>query len=90
MKTIKNIKTKLVLLCVVALSITFVSCDEDLFAFELPEAGSIEDVTPPSAAFTYLADPAGFTVINFTNTSADVRVDWRPAASPDRSVLIRR
>jgi len=66
---LKNIlKTNLVLLIVV---FSLVSCDEDPFAFKLPEAGSIEDTTPPTAAFTYLADPAGFYVINFTNTSSE-------------------
>lgn len=71
MKTLlKNIlKTNLVLLSIAVF--TLVSCDEDPFAFELPEAGSIEDTTPPTAAFTYLADPAGFYVINFTNTSSE-------------------
>lgn len=71
MKTLlKNIlKTNLVLLVIVAFSL--VSCDNDPFAFELPEAGSIEDTTPPKASFTYLSDPVGFTVINFTNTSAE-------------------
>ena len=67
---LKNIlKTNLVLLSIAIF--TLVSCDEDPFAFELPEAGSIEDTTPPAAAFTYLADPAGFYVINFTNTSSE-------------------
>lgn len=71
MKTLlKNIlKINLVLLSI-AVS-TLVSCDEDPFAFDLPEAGSIVDTTPPTAAFTYLSDPAGFTVINFTNTSSE-------------------
>lgn len=72
MKTLlKNIlKINVVLLCFMTLC-SLVSCDDDLFAFELPEAGSIEDTTPPAAAFTYLADPAGFYVINFTNTSSE-------------------
>ena len=71
MKTLlKNIlKINLVLLSIAVF--TLVSCDEDPFAFELPEAGSIVDTTPPAAAFTYLSDPAGFTVINFTNTSSE-------------------
>ena len=71
MKTLlKNIiKTNLVLFGIAVF--TLVSCDEDPFAFELPEAGSIEDKTPPTASFTYLSDPAGFTVINFTNTSSE-------------------
>ncbi|WP_298778484.1 PKD domain-containing protein [uncultured Polaribacter sp.] len=70
-KLFKNIlKINLILLCVITLC-SLVSCDEDLFAFDLPEAGSIEDTTPPTAAFTYLADPAGFYVINFTNTSSE-------------------
>lgn len=72
MKTLlKNIlKIKVVLLCFMTLC-SLVSCDDDPFAFKLPEAGSIEDTTPPAAAFTYLADPAGFYVINFTNTSSE-------------------
>ncbi len=73
MKTLlKNIfKINLVLLSVAVTSLSLVSCDEDPFAFDLPESGSLEDTTPPSPAFTYLSDPAGFTVINFTNTSSE-------------------
>lgn len=71
MKTLlkKILKTNLVLLSLAVTSL--VSCDDDPFAFELPDAGSIEDLVPPAAAFTYLADPAGFYVINFTNTSSE-------------------
>lgn len=71
MKTLLKsvLKTNFVILGLAVSSL--VSCDEDPFAFELPEAGSIADTTPPTASFTYLADPAGFTVINFTNTSAE-------------------
>lgn len=65
----KILKTNLVLLSLVATSL--VSCDDDPFAFDLPDTGSIADVVPPAAAFTYLADPAGYYVINFTNTSSE-------------------
>ncbi|MEN8765337.1 MAG: PKD domain-containing protein [Wenyingzhuangia sp.] len=70
MKTLfkKILKTNLVLLSLAATSL--VSC-EDPYAFELPDTGSVEDLVPPAAAFTYLADPAGYYVINFTNTSSE-------------------
>ncbi len=49
------------------LSLGFVSCD---FEFELPEAGSIADATPPTAGFsTSQTDPEDFRVVTFTNES---------------------
>ena len=44
------------------------SCD--YFKFELPEAGSILDETPPSAAFSYSQNVADWHQIDFTNLSA--------------------
>lgn len=50
------------------LSIGFVSCD---FEFELPEAGSIADATPPSAAFSASqTDPEDWRIVSFSNESA--------------------
>lgn len=43
------------------------ACD---FEFELPEAGSIEDLTLPSAAFSFAqTDPDDFRIVTFTNES---------------------
>ncbi len=42
------------------------SCD---FTYELPEAGSIADETPPSAAFSSSQNEANFLQVDFTNNS---------------------
>ena len=42
-------------------------CD---FEYELPEAGSIADETPPKADFSFSADPEDYTLISFSNTSS--------------------
>ena len=38
---------------------------------ELPQSGSIPDLTPPTAAFTYLRDAEDFRVVQFTNLSTE-------------------
>jgi len=49
------------------LSIAFVSCD---FEYDLPEAGSIADETPPMAGFSFAqTDQEDFRVVSFTNES---------------------
>ncbi len=47
-------------------TIAFISCEEN----ELPETGSIEDLTPPSANFSYVSSTSDFKTILFTNLSA--------------------
>lgn len=49
------------------LSVFMTSCD---FDYELPEANSIPDATPPSAAFSYRSQDADFMTVEFTNLSA--------------------
>lgn len=53
-------------LMITALLFTTVSCVEEV---QLPEAGSIADLTPPSAAFTYAASEADHLTIEFSNQS---------------------
>ena len=68
------------LLFIIGLSIT--SCD---FDFELPEAGSIADATPPRAAFSFAqTDAEDFRVVSFSNESVsatDFTWDFGGAAS---------
>ncbi len=47
-----------------AVLLTFSACED-----ELPEEGSLPDLTPPEAAFSYAADPGDYKVINFANLS---------------------
>jgi PKD repeat protein len=47
-------------------SIFISSCD---FGYELPDANSIADETPPSAAFDFKANDADYLTIDFTNLS---------------------
>ena len=49
------------------LSIFLFSCD---FDYELPEAGSIPDATPPAANFSSTPDEADYKNVNFTNLSS--------------------
>jgi PKD repeat protein len=49
-----------------AFMFTVSSCD---FAFDLPEAGSLADATPPSAAFGYKQNVADYLTIDFSNLS---------------------
>jgi PKD repeat protein len=62
-------KTVRLVLC---LSVMFfaVSCEE-AFEYELPEAGSIADLTPPVAAFAYIPDAVNYRTINFNNLSTE-------------------
>lgn len=48
------------------LSIFLSSCD---FSYDLPEANSIADRTPPSAGFDYRPNDDDFTLVEFTNLS---------------------
>jgi len=57
---------------VLCLSVMFfaVSCEE-AFEYELPEAGSIADLTPPVATFAYIPDAVNYRTINFNNLSTE-------------------
>jgi hypothetical protein len=51
------------------LAIIFVvSCEKD-FEFDLPDTGSIADLTLPKANFSYTPNPQNFKLIKFTNAS---------------------
>lgn len=55
------------LLLLFIFSVGFVSCD---FEFDLPEAGSLADATPPAAAFSFSqTDPEDFRIVSFSNES---------------------
>ena len=62
-------KAASLVLCLSVMALT-VSCEE-AFEFELPEAGSIADKTPPVAAFGYIPDAVDFRIINFNNLSIE-------------------
>ena len=49
------------------MSFSLISCD---YSYDLPEAGSIPDNTPPSAAFGYSVSPENHLTINFSNGSS--------------------
>lgn len=56
------------LLFLFVLAVSFYSC-EDFQKYELPEAGSIEDATPPTAGFNYSQDEDEYQKYTFGNTS---------------------
>lgn len=60
-------KKSRLLLTIIAAGI-IASCE---FRPELPDTGSIPDLTPPSAGFTYIPTAEDFRVIDFTNTSLE-------------------
>lgn len=64
-KTHKLFNTKVLMGLAMALTLSLFSCDE----LELPEAGSIPDLTPPSAAFGAVVSPENHLQINFANLS---------------------
>ena len=61
----KLINTKVLMSLAVAMTFSLSSCSD----FELPEAGSIPDLTPPSAAFGASVSPDNNLTINFANLS---------------------
>ncbi len=62
----KNIiKRSLAILSALFLVASVNSCEQ----FELPEAGSIADLTPPTADFSYTSTTAGYKNIQFSNLS---------------------
>lgn len=48
-------------------TISITSCTDD--RFEIPEAGSLEDLTPPQAAFSYTQNEADYREFSFANAS---------------------
>lgn len=65
LNTFKNtIKTVLGVLAIIFV----VSCD-DTFDFDLPDTGSIADLTLPEANFSYSPNPENFRIVSFTNES---------------------
>lgn len=77
MNNIKSFSNKSVRFAAALLILGFlvVACD---FEFDLPEANSIEDKTPPSAAFSAAqSNPDDFRVVTFTNEStSSTNFNW--------------
>ncbi len=67
-KSKKSIHKSLWMITALIISFTMFSCD-DYFKFDLPESGSIEDLTPPSASFGATQSDVDFLVYNFANFS---------------------
>jgi len=65
---IKTLKRATTLYIGVIIASYLTSCD---FGFELPEAGSKADTSPPEAGFSYSLDPVDFTIVNFTDLSSE-------------------
>ena len=61
----KLVNTKVLMVAAVAITFSMFSCSD----FELPEAGSIPDLTPPSAKFGAVVSPESNLKINFANLS---------------------
>ncbi len=51
------------------LAIIFVVSCEEAFEFDLPDTGSIPDLTLPQANFSYAPNPENFKIVSFTNES---------------------
>lgn len=61
----KLVSTKVLMVAAVAMTFSMFSCSD----FELPEAGSIPDLTPPEAKFGAVVSPDNNLKINFANLS---------------------
>ena len=69
MKNKKNIYSKMTRLLLSIAAVSFiVSCE---LRPELPETGSVPDLTPPSADFTFIPTAEDFRVLSFTNLSVE-------------------
>lgn len=53
----------------VVLAIIFAVSCEEAFEFDLPDTGSIADLTLPEANFSYTPNPENFRILSFTNES---------------------
>ncbi len=70
----KLFNTKVLMGLAVAVTFSLFSCSE----FELPEAGSIPDLTPPSANFGAVTSPDNFLQLNFANLSSSATdYEWQ-------------
>jgi PKD repeat protein len=65
--TKRPINTRLLMVAAFIMTFSLMSCD---YSYDLPEAGSIPDKTPPSAAFGYSVSPDDHLTINFSNGSS--------------------
>lgn len=63
----KPINTMLLMVTALIMTFTLNSCD---YSYDLPEAGSIPDATPPSAGFGYSVSPDDYLTIKFNNGSS--------------------
>jgi len=67
-KKIKRIKVFTGMVLVLFVSLALISCD---YEYELPEVGSIADLTPPTSSFSYTpgSTPEDYFIVQFSNTS---------------------
>lgn len=65
--TKRPINTMLLMVTALIMTFTLNSCD---YSYDLPEAGSIPDATPPSAGFGYSVSPDNYLTIKFNNGSS--------------------
>jgi len=63
----RPINTMLLMVTALIMTFTLNSCD---YSYDLPEAGSRPDETPPSAAFGYSVSPDNYLTIKFNNGSS--------------------
>ena len=63
----RPINTMLLMVTALIMTFTLNSCD---YSYDLPEAGSIPDETPPSAGFGYSVSPEDYLTIKFNNGSS--------------------
>lgn len=77
MKNQLNIFKNTINLVLCALVILFsVSC-EKAFEFDLPEAGTLEDTSLPTADFAYIPNAVNFKIVEFNNLSTEsIRYEW--------------
>lgn len=69
MKQKLNTLKKAVGLVLGVLAMIFVVSCEEAFEFDLPDTGSIADLTLPEANFSYTPNPENFRIVSFTNES---------------------
>ena len=63
----RPINTMLLMVTALIMTFSLSSCD---YSYDLPEAGSIPDETPPSAGFGYSVSPDNYLTIKFNNGSS--------------------
>lgn len=65
-----TLKNAISLVLAILAMIFVVSCEE-AFEFDLPDTGSIADLTLPEANFSYTPNPENFRILSFTNESSE-------------------